>query len=117
MASAECPSHAWDRYVDELDATEEARRRFIVTHADRIAAVLAGLCANPALVNPAENPAGPDLLGNVAAGDLVAQAVTLVDILHGMGADPSSGEWIEEPVEIREVRELDPCFVPPHLRP
>ena len=105
MASPECPSHAWDRYCDELDRGEEARRRFIVDHADRIATVLAGLCANPALVNPAENPAGPDLLGNVAAGDLVAQAITLVDILHGMGADPATGEWVENPVEIVELRQ------------
>lgn len=41
-----CPSHDWDRHVDELDAAELEKARFYGEHREAIVRVIAGLCAN-----------------------------------------------------------------------
>lgn len=75
-----CPSHDWDRHVDELDRAAAEECAFYRDNADRILAVVAAM-----MINPNVRPAS---VGADEAAGMVTAAAIIVGAVVGRGAEP-----------------------------
>lgn len=74
---AHCPSHDWDRHVDELDAAAAEQCAFYANNADRILATAAAMLVNPNI--------SPGVMAPADCASLIDRAAEIVRIVVGRG--------------------------------